>query len=84
MSKRRSLFVNCTEATNCCDKAQYDEATFFEKLKIRIHIAICGPCKKYTTKNHKLTELIEKSELKTCTEEQKKQWQEKIDKEISN
>jgi hypothetical protein len=84
MSKMKSLFVNCSEAANCCDKAQYKEASFFEKLKIRIHIALCGPCKKYSTKNTKLTHLIEKSELKTCTEAEKKKWKAKIEKEISN
>lgn len=84
MSKNKSLFVDCSEAANCCDKVQYKEASFFEKLKIRLHIALCGPCKEYSTKNTKLTSLMEKSDLKTCTEEEKKQWKEKIDKEISN
>ena len=84
MSKKKSIFVDCSEATNCCDKAQYKEASFFEKLKIKLHFALCGPCKKYSTKNTKLTHLIEKSNIKTCTEAEKKQWKEKIENEISN
>jgi len=84
MSKKKSLFVDCSEAANCCDKAQYKEASFFEKLKIRLHFALCGPCKDYSTKNTKLTNLIKKSKIKTCTEEEKRQWKNKIDKEITN
>lgn len=83
MGKFKSLFVDCSEAAHCCDKAQYEEATLVEKLKIHIHLFFCKPCKKYSDKNIKLTALIKKSRLKTCTEKEKKVWKEKIDKEIT-
>ncbi|WP_246054326.1 MULTISPECIES: hypothetical protein [Antarcticibacterium] len=83
MSIFKSLFVDCSEAAHCCDKVQYEEASFFEKLKIHLHLIICKPCKKYSNNNIKLTSLIKKADLKTCTEEEKKAWKEKIEKEIS-
>lgn len=84
MDLKNTLFVKCSEATRCCDKVQYKEASFFEKLKIRLHIIFCTPCKKYTEKNTKLTQLIKKSKIKTCTEKEKQHWKEEMAKEISN
>lgn len=83
MGRSRGIFFDCSEANQCCDKAQYDEASFLEKMKIHIHIFFCKPCREYTDKNNKLTELVEKANLKTCSEREKKAWKEKIDKEIS-
>lgn len=83
MGKFRSLFVDCSEAAHCCDKVQYEEASFLEKLKIHLHLFLCKPCKKYSENNIKLTSLIKKANLKTCTEKEKKAWKEKIEKEIS-
>jgi len=58
MTKRNFLFMPCTEANIICDKAQYSEATLWEKVKMKIHITMCKLCKQYTVNNVKLTELI--------------------------
>ena len=39
------FFINCDEATTICDKNQYKEASFWEKLKLGIHIFICKKCR---------------------------------------
>ncbi|MCJ7757805.1 MAG: hypothetical protein MUP24_06620 [Gillisia sp.] len=83
MKKKRSLLPNCAEAGYCCDKKQYNEASFVEKIKILFHLALCKPCRKYSSNSTKLTKLIEKSNLKSCPEEEKKIWRETIEKEIS-
>ncbi len=83
MTKRKSLFIDCSEAAFNCDKAQYNEASFYEKIKIHLHILFCKPCKKYTKQNIKLTTLIEKSNLKSCPGEDKKIWKQIIEEEIS-
>lgn len=83
MKKKRSLLPNCAEAGYCCDKKQYNEASFVEKIKILFHLALCKPCRKYASNSTKLTKLIEKSNLKSCPEEEKKIWRETIEKEIS-
>lgn len=82
MGKFKSYFLNCSEATHCCDKAQYDEASFLEKMKIHLHNFLCKPCKDYTTSNNKLSALVKKANLKTCTEEEKRSWKKKIEKDI--
>lgn len=78
MNKFKSLFMDCSNTAQCCDKAQYDEASFFEKIQIHIHLLFCKPCKKYTDDNNKLTELVRKANLKSCTEAEKKAWKEEI------
>ncbi|CAN5375145.1 hypothetical protein BH23BAC2_BH23BAC2_00720 [soil metagenome] len=78
MGRFKSLFIDCTEAVHCCDKAQYNEATLAEKIKIHIHNLMCKPCKKYTRKNSKLTALVKKANLKSSTKAEKKKWKEHI------
>ncbi len=54
-----------------------------EKVKMMFHLLFCSRCRDYTNKNTRLTHLLRKAELKSCTEEEKKQWKEKIDGEIA-
>ena len=50
------LKITCKEANEICNKAQYDEASFFEKLKLNIHITTCKVCALYSKQNKMLTE----------------------------
>lgn len=81
--KSKFLFVDCSEAATCCDKAQYKEANFLEKVKLTIHLALCKTCRKFSDRNSRLTHLIKDSNLKTCPEEKKKQWRDEIKKEFA-
>lgn len=81
--KRKTLFLDCSEAATCCDKAQYAEANFFEKIKLSIHLLLCKTCRRFSKRNTKLTGLIKDSKLETCPEEKKKEWRETIQKEYS-
>ena len=58
MGKIKGIFVSCPEANHFCDKSQYKEATFWEKVKLSIHLIYCNACRKYSTKNTKLTKLV--------------------------
>ena len=82
MSDRsKKLFLDCSEAATCCDKAQYAEANFFEKIKLRIHLLLCKTCRKFSERNTKLSHLIKDSNLETCPEAKKKEWRETISKQ---
>jgi len=83
MPKRKFFIFDCAKAENCCDKSQYDEAGIREKASMLLHLVLCRPCRKYTSKNTKLTTLIKKSSLKTCTEKEKKVWKQRLDKEMA-
>lgn len=65
------LFLKCEEANHICDKAQYKEASLFEKLKLNLHLIFCSFCRKYSINNAKLTECIDESNVE-CMEDSKK------------
>ncbi len=83
MDKKKTLLIDCSEAAQCCDKNQYKEASRTEKLKMLLHLIYCKKCRKYSSHNSKLTELINKSKLHSCSESEKKCWKEKIEKELT-
>ncbi len=64
------FFINCDEATTICDKNQYKEASFWEKLKLGIHIFICKKCGRYSEQNTIVTDVCNKH-LHKCEAERK-------------
>ncbi|RKS44926.1 hypothetical protein BC962_2598 [Gillisia mitskevichiae] len=84
MNNKKTFLVDCSEAAKCCDKSQYKESSIAEKVKMLLHLVFCKNCRKYSSNNTRLTKLIEKSNIQTCTEEQKKAWREKIKKEFTD
>ena len=62
----------CSEANHVCDKSQYKESSFWEKIKLNIHILYCKTCREYTKKNNKLTSIISNSKV-TCMDRNDKE-----------
>lgn len=52
------LKITCQEANEICNKSQYNEATFSEKVKLNFHIAFCKICALYSKQNRKLTDIF--------------------------
>ena len=50
-----NIKLECHEANHICDKNQYKEATFWEKVRLNIHLIYCRACRKYTRNNKKLS-----------------------------
>lgn len=73
------LKISCKEAATICNKAQYGEATFLEKIKLRWHLLICKICALYSKQNHTLTSIF-KYKANSC--KMKKFYLEKKDKEL--
>ncbi len=51
--------LTCDEATALCDKNQYNETTFWEKIKLNIHLFLCKKCGLYSKQNHVVTKCVE-------------------------
>ncbi|PVW13320.1 hypothetical protein [Marixanthomonas spongiae] len=66
-----NMIFNCEEAAHVCDRAQYNEASLWEKTLLTIHTFFCKLCRKHTTRNARLTKAIKKSEVQTLSAEQK-------------
>ena len=76
------LFFNCNEANHVCDKSQYKEASFIEKLKLNIHLIYCSFCRKYSKNNTKLTKNLEKSNIECLDNSVKKVMKVNLNKEL--
>jgi hypothetical protein len=61
----KKFIITCDEATSICDKNQYKEATFLEKVKLNIHFIRCKICFKYTKQNVTLTKIY-KGHANSC------------------
>ena len=54
-----NFFIKCDDATLICDKTQYNEASFWERMKLSFHLMTCKHCKVYTEQNNLVTKVIE-------------------------
>ena len=70
--------VSCVEARELSTKAEYKEVALRDRLRLQLHLFLCNNCKRYNQKNHKLSSLLRKSKIKTCSEEEKRMYQEKM------
>jgi hypothetical protein len=75
--------MKCEEASHVCDKSQYKEASFWERLKLNIHLIYCSACRAYTKNNIKLSNVFKKSNIKTMPLNDKKDLKEIIHQEMS-
>ncbi|GEQ85595.1 hypothetical protein ULMS_11030 [Patiriisocius marinistellae] len=78
-----SIFLKCEEANHKCDKNQYKEASFFEMIQLNIHLIYCRVCRKYSSRNNKLTKAFKNKNFKTMPLDQKIKLQERLRQEIS-
>ncbi len=72
--------LECHEANHICDKNQYKEATFWEKVKLNIHLIYCRACRKYTARNTKLTRAIKNPKVQRAD---KNALRERLQQELS-
>jgi len=77
------IFVKCEEANHSCDKNQYKEASFIELVKLNIHLIYCRACRKYSARNNRLSQLFEKSNVKTMPLDTKAAMKERLRQEMT-
>ncbi len=75
--------MNCKDANHICDKTQYKESSFWEKVKLNFHLLYCRACRKYTANNGKLTKVIGKSKIETIKQSDKERMKEQLKKEMA-
>ncbi len=77
------ILLKCKEANHSVDKNQYKESSFLELIKWSIHLLYCIACRKYTSKNKKLSKAVKKSLLKNMPAETKALLKERLRQEIT-
>ena len=81
--KKRFLFISCEEAQHICDKAQYNEAKTWEKIKLSIRLSWCKITRAYYKQNSKLTDIMGSSEIKCLDPKDRKAMELKIKEELT-
>ena len=74
------MMISCEKAAKICDKAQYKEASIWEKIKLKFHLLMCNNCAKHSLKNKKLTSLCKQAKLVVLSEEDKKKMKDSCSK----
>ncbi|MDO1499758.1 hypothetical protein Q2T40_06415 [Winogradskyella maritima] len=77
------LFVSCDEANHVCDKNQYKEASLWEKVKLNIHLIYCGACRKYSSRNGKLTKLFKSDKVEVMHNAEREKLQSAFEQELA-
>ncbi len=75
--------VACHEANHICDKNQYKEASFWEKVKLNFHLIYCRACRKYSANNNKLSKVIKSPKVQSVTTNEKNALKERLAREMS-
>ncbi len=78
------LHVPCEEANHFCDKNQYKEAGFLEKVKLNIHLIYCRACRTYSKKNNKLTRIVKHQSIQHITPPEKAILRQRVEKHINS
>lgn len=78
------LFSKCSETAHICDKHQYEEVGFFDKIKMKLHLMLCKLCRNYSKRNERLTKELKTANIKTFTNEEKQLLKSRMAEEIKN
>lgn len=81
--KKSILFISCDEAKHICDKAQYNEASAWEKVKLNIRLIYCNITQKYYKRNKKLTNVVKSANTECLNLKEKEALEMKFKKELS-
>lgn len=81
--KKSFLFISCEEAKHICDKAQYREASAWERIKLTLRLSWCHMSKTYSKRNSKLTSVIQKADVDCLKQAERERLQSQFEKELS-
>lgn len=74
--------IKCESVCKICDRAQYNEASFWDKLCLAIHLFFCKSCRNYVQNNRKLTQHVD-LKIKKLNSEVKAKMQQDIESELN-
>ena len=82
--KKSLLFISCDEAHHICDKQQYGEATFWERIKLNLRLSWCRVTRAYTKKNRALTRAIEKADIHALDQREMADLKQRVQNDLRN
>jgi len=82
--KDYKTFTACERAQHTCDKSQYNEASFMEKVRLSVHLLFCRACQNYTANNNKLTKVMKKEKIESFASAEKSKMDELFQEQLKN
>ena len=82
--KKSFLFISCEEAYYICDKVQYGDASFWDKLKLNLRHLWCRFTKNYVKKNIQLTQMMKTSNLQVLHTSERELLKERFNQHLKN
>jgi hypothetical protein len=64
---------SCPEIALLSEKKQYQEANFWGRLRIKMHILYCERCRKYENDNKQLSSILSDAKLDSLTDDELKE-----------
>lgn len=80
----RKLFIDCDEAAHICDKSQYNESTWWERLRLNLRYLYCHITRSYVKQNKKLSNLVSDKKVVCMDLDKKIELKEKFDHELQH
>jgi len=74
--------INCNQGMMLCDKNQYKETSFLERVKLSFYLLVCSECRTYTSKNVKLSKAIKNPKVHSVSTPDKNALKERLAKEL--
>lgn len=82
--KGNFLFISIEKAKRICDKAQYDEASWWEKFQLHFRFCWCRFTRQYMKLNNQLTSKIGDADLECLTPQEMYEIKSKFSEELKN
>jgi hypothetical protein len=83
-TNKNKLFLNCDEAKIICDKSQYNESTFWERLRLGIRYAYCHITRSYVKRNKKLSNLVSDENVRCMNTDSKNELKTEFEKKLQH
>ena len=74
--------ITCEQAAIISNKDEYHEASFLDKIKLRLHLLVCNTCAVFVKKNKKFSSLCQKAHLQQLSEEEKLRMKKELENKL--
>ncbi len=71
--------ISCDKAKILCHKSQYNEASLWDIIRLKLHLFTCKACNAFSSKNTRFTTLCDQAHLQGLSEQEKLIMKEKLE-----
>lgn len=79
---KRLFIISKEKAFHICDKSQYYESTWWEKLHLQLRCLWCSTTRQYVNRNNKLTKALKTSKLQCLELSERQQLKEQLHQQL--